>query len=107
MVRAGVVNAGDEEVSASRAKQCANAGVAEIQPAPDERGDVDRGDRVREKRVVDPQVRRDRAAKVTSPQDRAERRGARDQVEHEADDLDYAENRQVMRRPSELYGSVD
>src|SRR5687768_6124312 len=45
----------------------AHARVAQVEAAPEQRGDVDGEERVGEQRVVDPEVRRDRTAEVAGP----------------------------------------
>src|SRR5215207_999588 len=93
-------------ISAARAEHRADAGVAQVEAAPDQRGDVDREEDVREERVVEPEMRRDRATEIARPEQRADGSGARDEVEDEADDLDHAEDRKVMRLPPELHRTV-
>src|SRR5215207_7168397 len=89
------------------AKDGADARVAEVQAAPDERRDVDRGQDVREQGVAEPEVGHDRAAEVAGPEHGADGRGARDEVEDEADGGDDADHEHLLGREAELRASLD
>src|ERR1700736_6590288 len=92
--------------SARRTEQGTNARIAQVQSAPEQRGDVDREERVREERVVEAELGRDRAAEVAGPQDGAEWSGARDDVQDQAHESDRTDDRQVMRLVPEFRGAL-
>src|SRR5688500_15702246 len=85
-----------------RANQGADARVAEVETTPDQRGDENREERVREQRIVDPEVRDDGAAEVPGPEHGAEGRDAGDEVEDEADRADDADREDLVGGETEL-----
>src|ERR1700686_5598998 len=66
--------------------QCAHPLVAQKDPARYQRGNNNRKDQA-EERLVAAQLRSDRAAKIAGQQDRAEHRGARNDVKGDTDQL--------------------
>src|SRR2546428_7458075 len=75
----------------SQWKDGANPLVAQPKPAPEERRHVDREERVGEERIAHAHVRRDGSAEVAGPHQRAEHRGARDQVHDQTRELEHPE----------------
>ena len=72
---------------ASEGKEGAQADVAEIERAPEQRGNVGRKEHVGEERIADANVGRDCAAEVRREEDCAKEGGSRIDVEREADEL--------------------
>src|SRR5439155_3738552 len=62
-------------------QQRADAAVAQPESGPENRGEVDRSEYVRKKRISDPHMCGDRPAQVARPQNRADQCGSRNQVE--------------------------
>jgi len=54
-----------------------------------------------EQRIVDAQIGSEGGTEERRRQHHAEQRGSRDQVEDGANDLDHADQQQILRRPSD------
>ena len=76
------------------AEHRAHARVTQPEPEPERDGDVQSDQDVRQERIAETQVRRDRAAELPGPEHGAERRGARDEVEGEQHELDQRERQE-------------
>src|SRR5581483_3914598 len=82
----------------------AKARIAQGEPGPQERRDVDGRENVAEERVANPDVCCNCAAEVSGPEDRAKDRRPRNEKQGEADELDDAEGEDDARRVADLRG---
>jgi len=73
---------------------------------PNQRGDIDREERVGEERMTDPHVGGDGAAEIACQHDRSENRGARNHIENDADKQDDPEAENNALRISKLNGCL-
>ena len=83
------------------------ARIAQHEPGPEDRRQVDREEDVCEQRVADADVRRDGAAQVASQQQSAEDRGRRDDVGEDAEEQGQAETEHEVSRIAQLGGAVE
>src|SRR6266511_4516732 len=87
-------------------EQLAQPLLANVQRTPQQRGDVDREERVAEQRSADAQLTGHRAAEVSCQEQRAQDRRPRHEVEHDACELDDANPENRLGRVTELGGSL-
>src|SRR6266851_6169881 len=87
----------------SERKDGAKLLIAQPKPKPEKSPDVDGKQRVAEERVSDANVGGDGAAQVASPQDRPQHRGAWNQVQDQASELDDAQREDHAFRVTHLF----
>src|SRR5216117_2812443 len=90
----------------TRRDQGAHAGIAEIQPSPQQDGNVDGEENEAEQRRLDAQLARKRAAEISREENRAEYRCPWNEIQRETHELDDAERRSHSCRIAEMFHGV-